>query len=101
MTANRIENENETGSNTVPRPEVDHIQSANGVNRIDFYKAILLVEGQPIEFIVDTGSPITVIPPIINPKKLRKTTRCFEDINKNPKKVNGEALVEVKTEKAK
>ena len=77
-----------------------NIQSTNGVNRIDFNKAILL-EGQPIEFINDTGSPITIIPPIINQKKLTKTTKCFVDVNKNPIKFKGEALVEVKTEKSK
>ena len=98
---NRIQNENETGSNTEPKPEVDHILSANVVNRIDFYKAFLLVEGQPIEFIIDTGSPITIVPPIIIPKKLTKTTRCSEGIKKNAIKIKGEALVEVKTDKSK
>ena len=72
---NRVHEEDETDSNTEPWPEVDHIQSTNGVNRIDFYKATLLVEGQPIEFIIDTGSPITIIPPIINLKKLTKTKK--------------------------
>ena len=98
---NRIQGENETGSNTEPWPEVDHIQWANGVNWIDFYKAILLVEGQPIEFNIDSGSPITIIPPKTNPKKLTKTTRCSVDVNKNPIKFKGEALVEVQTEKSK
>ena len=50
---NRIEEENETGGYTESWPEVDHIQSVSGVNRIDFYKAILFVEGQPIELIMD------------------------------------------------
>ena len=104
---NWIKNENETDNNTEQWPEMDHIQSTNGVNRIDFYKAILLVEGQPIEFIIDTITPITIIPPIINPKKLiihpksDCQKRCFVDVNKNPIKFKGEALVEVKTEKSK
>ena len=34
-TVNRIQKEKETGSNNEPWPEVDHIQSVNGVNRID------------------------------------------------------------------
>ena len=67
-------------------PEIDHIQPVNSINRIDFYKAILLVQGQPIEFIIDTGFPVTIKPPIINPLKLRKTSKCFVDVNKNPKK---------------
>ena len=56
-------------------------------------------EGQPIEFIIDTGSPITIIPPIINPNELQETTNCFEDVNKSPINFENEALVEVKTEK--
>ena len=92
-TVNRIQDKNETDSSTEQWPEVDHIQSTNGVNRIDFYNAILLVEGQPTEFIIDTGSPVTIIPPIFNPKKMKKTTRCFVDVNNNPVKFKGEALV--------
>ena len=69
-------------SSTESWPEIDHIESANGINRIDFYKAIQLVEGQPIEFIIDTGSPVTKVPPIIIPKQIRQTTKCFVDVNK-------------------
>ena len=98
-TVNRIHDEDETDCNNQPWSEVDHIQSTNGVNRIDFYKAILFIQGQPTEFIFDTGYPITILSPIINPKKLTKTSKCFVDFNKNPIKFNGEALVEVKTEK--
>ena len=90
-----------TDSNTESWPEIDHIQSVNGINRIDFYKAILLVQGQPIGFIIDTGSPVTIIPPIISPVEVHKTTKRFVDVNKNPIKFKGEAMVEVKTEKSK
>ena len=68
---------------------------------MDFYKTILLVHGQPIEFIIDTGSPVTIIPPIINPKEIKATSKCFVDVNKNPINFEGEAMVEVKTEKTK
>ena len=91
--------EEETDSSTESGPEIDHIQSVNGINRVDFYKAILLVEGQPIEFVIDTGSPVTIIPPIINPEGIKPITKCFVDVNKNPIKFRGEAMVEVKTEK--
>ena len=97
---NRIQRE-DTGSNTESSPEIDHIKSVHGINRVDFYKAILLVEGQPIEFIIDTGSPVTIIPPIINPKEIKATSKCFVDVNENPIKFKGEAMVEVKTEKTK
>ena len=98
-TVNRIKEENETESSTEPWPELDHIQSASGINRVDVYKAILLVQGQPMEFIIDTGSPVTIIPPIINPKEIRGTTKYFVDVNKNPIKFKGEAMVEMRTEK--
>ena len=91
--------EEETDDSTESWPEIDHIQSVNGINRVDFYKAILLVEGQPIEFVIDTGLPVTIIPPIINPEGIKPTTKCFVDVNKNPIKFRGEAMLEVKTEK--
>ena len=40
-TVNRVHEEDEMDSNTEPWPEVNHIQSTSGINRIDFYKAIL------------------------------------------------------------
>ena len=59
------------------------------------------MDGQPIEFIIDTGSPVTIIPPIITPKQIKPTSKCFVDVNKNPIEFKGEAIVEVKTEKTK
>ena len=100
-TVSRIKEVASSDSSTEPWPEIDHIQSVNGVNRVDFHKAILLVHGQPIEFIIDTGSPVTIIPPIITPKEIKKTTKTFVDVNKNPITFKDEAMVEVRTEKSK
>ena len=83
-TVSRIKEMTSSDSSTEPWPEIDHIQSVNGVNRVDFYKTILLVHGQLIEFIIDTGSPVTVVPPIITPKEIKKTTKSFVEVNKNP-----------------
>ena len=47
-TVSRITEAVSSGSNTEPWPELDHIQSVNGIIRVDFYKTILLVHGQPI-----------------------------------------------------
>ena len=99
-TVSRINEATSSGSGNEPWPEFDHIQSVNGINRVDFYKAILFVQGQPIEFIIDNGSPVTIIPPIINPTEIKKTTKNIVDVNKNPIKFKGEAMVEVKTEKS-
>ena len=59
------------------------------------------MDGQPIEFIFNNGSPVTIIPPIITPKQIKATSKCFVDVNKNPIEFQGEAIVEVNTEKTK
>ena len=44
---------------------------------------------------------MTILPTIINPKEIKVTSKCFVDMNKIPIKFKGEAMVEIKTEKAK
>ena len=100
-TVSRVTEAVSSFSITEPWPEIHQIQSVNVINRVDIYKTILLVHGQPIEFIIDTGLPVTIIPPIINPIEMKKTTKTFVDVNKNPIKFKGETMVEVKTEKSK
>ena len=97
-TVNRMRIEDVLNNNTVSRPEKDQIQSVNDIFQIDFHKAILLVQGQPIDFIIDTSSPVTKFLPLFNPKETHKTTTCFVDVNKNPVKFKGEAMMEVRTE---
>ena len=89
-TVSRIPKEPTTDNDTESWPEIDHIQSVNDINRIDFYKAILMVQGQPIESIIDTGSSMTKMPPIFSPIEVHKTTKCFVDVNNNPIKFKGE-----------
>ena len=100
-TVSRIKEVSGSGSQNETGPEIDYIQSVNGINWIDFYKAIILVQGQPIEFNIDTGSPVKIIPPIFNPLEIRMNTKCFVDVNKSPIRFKGESTVEVKTEKCK
>ena len=99
-TVSRINEATSSGSGTKRWQEIDHIQSVNGINRVDFFKAILLVQGQPKEFIIDTGSPVTIVPPIINTTEIKKMTKNFVDVNKNPTKFKSEAMVEVEREKS-
>ena len=54
-TVNRINEAPTSGSNTESWPEIDLIQSVKCSNRVAFSKAILLVQGQPKESIIDTG----------------------------------------------
>ena len=79
-----VQKEPSTDSNTESWPEIDHIQSVNSINWIDFYKAMLLVQEQPIVYNIDIGSPVTIIPPIIDTAETHKTTKSFVDVNKNP-----------------
>ena len=55
-----------------------------------------MVHGQPIEFIIDSGSPVTIIPPIINPTDIKKTTKkirgCKQKPNKIPKRISQQIL---------
>ena len=92
-TVSRVQKEPSTDSNTESWSEIDHIQSVNGINRIDFYKAILMVQGQPIEFNIETVSAVTNILPIINTAEIHKTTKSFVDVNKNPIIIKGEAML--------
>ena len=100
-TVSRIKEATSSDTSTDPWPEIDHIQFVKGVNRVDFYKTILLVHGHSKEFIIDTGSPVTNLPSIITPEEIKKTTKIFVDVNKNLIKFKGEAMVEAKTEKSK
>ena len=99
-TVSRVKETTSSDNNTETWPEIDHNQSVNGINRVDYYKTILLVQGQPIEFIIDTGSPVTIIPPKINVAEIKKTTKNFVEVNKSPIKFKDEVLVGVKTEKS-
>ena len=82
-TVSRIQAE-ETGSNTDPWPEIDHIQPGNSVNRIDL-QTILLVEEQPIEVIIDTGTPVTIIP--YHSKRYARDYKKFCRCEQKPNKV--------------
>ena len=95
-TGHRVREAPTSESNTESWPEIDHIQSVNGINRVDFKEAILSVQGQPIELIIDTGSPVNITPPVISPTERKKTTKSFVDVNKNPILFKGEPMVEVK-----
>ena len=94
-TINRVREAPTSESNSESWPK----ESVNAINRVDFYKAILLVQGQPIECIIDTGSPVSIIPPVIIPTEIKKASKSFVDVNKYPIKFEGKAMVEVKTEK--
>ena len=64
--------------------EYDRIQRIDNIKQKEvFYNAILLVNNVPIKFIIDSGSPVTLIPislfSKITPIELLKTT--YNDVN--------------------
>ena len=57
-------------------------------------------DGTEKKFIVDTGSPVTNIPPdkeIITGKKKIPVTRKYQDVNKNKVKFTGKNTVEIES----
>ena len=52
-----------------------------------FFKAILFVQGHPKEFIIDTGSPVTIIPPMINPTEIKKKNKKLRGRKQKPNKI--------------
>ena len=59
------------------------------------------IDGTEKEFIVDTGSPVTKIPPdkeFIKVKKILPVARKYHDVNKNEVKFTGKITLEAETE---
>ena len=55
------------------------------------------IDGTKKEFNVDTGSPVTILPPheeILNEKKLLPLTRKYRDVNKSDIKFTGKSTAE-------
>ena len=67
----------------------------------DFYNAMLLVNNVPIKFIIDSGSPVTLIPEClfndITTIKPLKTT--YKDVNNQRIEITGQTNALVKTKK--
>ena len=56
------------------------------------YTATVKINGIPKEFIIDTGSPISIMPPdkpIMKPTEIQKVTNRYQDVNKNEVKFRG------------
>ena len=50
------------------------------------------------EFIIDTGSPITIMPPderIMKHTEIQKVTNRYQDVNKNEVKFRGKIPVDI------
>ena len=65
------------------------------------YTAKIKINGTPKEFIIDTGSPVTIMPldeQIIKKTEIQKITNRYQDVNKNEVKFRGKIPVNIEYE---
>ena len=65
------------------------------------YTATIKINGVRKEFIIDTGSPITIMPPderIMKHTEIQKVTNRYQDVNKNEVKLRGKIPVDIEYE---
>ena len=76
-----------------------HIEEIkNIVEQQKHYTAIIKINGTPKEFIIDTGSPVTIMPldeQIIKKTEIQKLTNRYQDVNKNEVKFRGKIPVNI------
>ena len=78
------------------------IQSVNNIKRReDFFHATLLVYDVPIKFIIDSGSPVTLIPQRLfdDTSEVTKLNTSYKDVNDNKIEFRGQTIATVKTNK--
>ena len=68
-------------------------------NRADYYTRTLLVNNRPIKFIVDTGSPVTLIPmaKFNNKTEIKPMTERYKDVNDNNINFVGKTMAKVES----
>ena len=65
------------------------------------YTAKVKINGTPKEFIIDTGSPITIMPlddQTMKKTEIQKITNRYQDVNKNEVKFRGKIPVDMEYE---
>ena len=89
LTEEKIEERNETSSES--DESIHHIKEIKKIEEKKHYTATVKIKGIKKEFIIDTGSPITKMPPdekILKIAELQKITNRYQDVNKNVTKLN-------------
>ena len=86
------EERNETSSES--DESIHHIKEIKKIEENNkHYTATVKINGIKKEFIIDTGSPITIMPPdekILKIAELQKITNRYQDVNKNEVKFRGQ-----------
>ena len=68
------------------------------------FTATVQINGIMKEFIIDTGSPVSIMSPdkkIMKTTEIQKTTNRYQDVNKNKMKFRGQILVNIEYENKK
>ena len=79
---------NETNESSCESEEsINHIKEIKKIEETNkHYTANLKINGIMKEFMIDTGSPISIMPPdkrIMKPTELQKVSNRYQDVNKN------------------
>ena len=78
---------------------IHHIKTIKKVEETNKnYTATVKTNGVRKEFIIDTGSPTTIMPMdtrIVNPTEIQKVTNRYQDVNKNEVKFRGKIPVDI------
>ena len=96
-----IENEpNESGEpSSESEDSIHHIKEIKNIDETNkHFTTTLKINGIPKEFIIDTGSPISLMPPderITKSTEIQKITNRYQDVNKNEEKFRGKIPVNV------
>ena len=68
------------------------------------FTATVQINGIMKEFIIDTGSPVSIMSPdkrIMKTTEIQKTTNRYQDVNKNKMNFRGQILVNIEYENKK
>ena len=81
---------------------IHHINEIKAIEEKNkHYTATIKINGVGKEFIIDTGSPITIMPPderIMKHTEILKITNRYQDVNKNEVKFRGKVPVDIEYE---
>ena len=97
LTEDEDQQPNESTSESEER--IHHIKEIKTIEEKNkHYTATIKINGGRKEFIIDTGSPITIMPPdkrIMKQTENQKSTNRYRDLNKNEVKFRGKIPVNI------
>ena len=100
LTEEKTHESNESTSDS--DKSIHHIKEIKKMNEMNkHFSATVQFNGIKKEFIVDTGSPVSKVPPdkrIMKTTEIQKITNRYQDVNKNELKLRGKVRVNIEYE---